>query len=199
MQFPIWIWVVLVVGVIAAGIGLGYLIIYLFWRIERYFSPKITVPQKVESEIEVEEPVPNEIKSDFSPEVAVLEKVESEIKIGESMQDAEDMFTDIKDAIPSKRNRLIKFTYILNSQFNRPFEKVDTIICWDITLKHGDEVRDSVGKQMKLHINRLEGEMERVRYTIADKSGHHIISVIPAKEYLERETRLNPDKLRMIW
>jgi hypothetical protein len=171
----------------------------LVWRIERLFSPKVTVPQKVESEIEVEEPVPDEIERDFSPEVAVLEKVESEIKIGKPMLDAEEMFTDIRESIPSKRNRLIKFTYILNSQFNHPFEKADTIICWDINLKHGDEVRDAVGKQMKLNINRLEGEMERVRYTIADKSRHHIISVIPAKKYLERESGLNSDKVRMIW
>ncbi len=151
MQFPIWIWAVSVVGVIAAGIGLGYLIIYLFWRIERYFSPKAAIPKKVEPVIKVEEPAP----------------------------------------IPSERNRLVKFTYILNSQFNHPFEKADTIICWDLALKNGDKVWDAGGKQMKLQVTRLKGETERVRYTLADKSGHHTVSVIPAKEYLERETKLN--------
>ena len=158
MQFPIWIWVVSVVGVIATGIGLGYLLIYLFWRIERYFFPEVAVPKKVEPEIKVEEPVP----------------------------------------VPSERNRLVKFTYILNSQFNHPFEKADTIICWDLALKNGDEVRDAGGKQMKLQMTRLKGETERVRYTLADKSGHHTVSVIPAKEYLERETKLNFDKAMMI-
>ncbi len=155
MQFPIWIWVVSVVGVIAAGIGLGYFFIYLFWRIDRYFSPEVAVPKEVEPEI--------------------------------------------KDAIPSERNRLIKFTCILNSQYNHPFEKADTIICWDLDLKNGDEVWDAGGKQMKLRVTRLKGETERVRYTLADKSGHHTVSVIPAKEYLERETKLNSDKVRMIW
>ncbi len=170
MQFPIWIWVVSIVGVIATGIGLGYFLIYLFWRVERYFFPEVVVPKKVEPEIKVEEPVP------------VEEKV----------------VTMIKDAIPSERNRLVKFTYILNSQFNHPFEKADTIICWDLALKNGDEVRDAGGKQMKLQMTRLKGETERVRYTLADKSGHHTVSVIPAKEYLERETKLDFDKAMMI-
>ncbi len=170
MQFPIWIWVVSVVGVIAAGIGLGYFLIYLFWRIERYFFPEAVVPKKVEPEIKVEEPVPVE----------------------------EEVVTIIKDAIPSGRNRLVKFIYILNSQFSHPFEKADTIICWDVALKNGDEVRDADGKQMNLQMTRLKGETERVRYTLADKSGRHTVSVIPAKEYLERETKLNFDKAMMI-
>ncbi|MFC1905123.1 hypothetical protein ACFLXT_05145 [Chloroflexota bacterium] len=171
MQFPIWVWVALVVGVIAAGIGLGYLIIYLFWRIDRYFSHEVAVPKKVKPEIKVEEPVP------------VEEKV----------------VTNIQDAIPSERTRLVKFTYILNSKFYHPFEKADTIICWDLDLKNGDEIWDAGGKQMKLQVTRLKGETERVRYTLADESGHHTVSVIPTKEYLERETKLNSDKVRMIW
>jgi len=157
MQFPIWIWVVSVVGVIASGIGLGYLLIYLFWRVERYFFPEVAVPKKVEPEIKVEEPVP----------------------------------------VPSERNRLVKFTYILNSQFNHPFEKADTIICWDLALKNGDEVRDAEGKQMKLQVIKPKSEAERVRYTLADKPGHHTVSVIPAKEYLERETNLDLDKMKI--
>jgi hypothetical protein len=110
----------------------------------------------------------------------------------------EEVVTIIKDAIPSGRNRLVKFTYILNSQFNHPFEKADAIVCWDVALKNGDEVRDADGKQMNLQMTRLKGETERVRYTLADKSGHHTVSVIPAKEYLERETKLNFDKAMMI-
>jgi len=157
MQFPIWVWAVSVVGVIAAGIGLGYLLIYLFWRVERYFFPEVAVPKKVEPEIKVEEPVP----------------------------------------VPSGRNRLVKFTYILNSQFNHPFEKADTIICWDLALENGDEVRDAEGKQMKLQVTRPKGKTERVRYTLADKPGHHTVSVIPAKEYLERETKLDLDKMKI--
>jgi len=170
MQFPIWVWVVSIAGIIAAGVGLGYLLIYLFWRIERFFFPEVAIPRKVEPEIKVEEPVPV----------------------------AEEVVTIIKDAIPSGRNRLVKFTYILNSQFNHPFEKADTIICWDLALKNGDEVRDAEGKKMNLQTTRLKGEPERVRYTLADKSGQHTVSVIPAKECLERETKFSFDKAMMI-
>lgn len=56
-QFPVWVWVISAVGVIATGIGLGYLLIYLFWRAERYFFPEVAVPKKIEPEIKVEEPV----------------------------------------------------------------------------------------------------------------------------------------------
>ena len=170
MQFPIWIWVVSVVGVIAAGIGLGYLLIYLFWRIERYFFPEAFVPKKVEPEIKVEEPVPVE----------------------------EEVVANIMDAIPSQRNRLVKFTYILNPKFNHPFEKADTIICWDVALKKGDEVRDAGGKRMKLQVTAPKGEPARVRYTLVDKSGHNTVSVISAKKFLERETKLDFDKATMI-
>ena len=65
-------------------------------------------------------------------------------------------------------------------------------------MKNGDEVRDAGGKQMNLLVTRPKGETEQVRYTLADKSGHHTVSVIPAKEYLERETKLNFDKAMMI-
>ena len=171
MQFPIWIWVVSVVGVIAAGIGLGYLLIYLFWRLEKYFFPEVSIPEKVEPVIKVEEPVPVE----------------------------EEVVTITKDVIPSGRNRLVKFTYILNPQFNHPFEKADTIICWDLALKNGDEVRDTGGTKMKLQVARLQGETARLRYTLADKSGQHTVSVIPAKEYIERETKFSFDKATKFW
>ncbi len=156
MQFPIWIWVVSVVGVIAAGIGLGYLLIYLFWRVERYFFPEVAVPKKIEPEIKVEEPVP----------------------------------------VTSERNRLVKFTYILNSQFNHPFEKANTIVCWDLALENGDEVRDALGEQMKLQVIKPKSETERIRYTLMDKSGHRTIQVILGKEYLKRETNLDFDKIK---
>ena len=155
-QFPVWVWVVSVVGVIATGIGLGYLIIYLFWRIERYFSPKVAVPKKIGPETKVEEPVP----------------------------------------VPSEGNRLVKFTCILKSKFSHPFEKANTIVCWDLALKNGDEVRDALGEQMKLQVIKPKSETERIRYILMDKSGHRTIQVILGKEYLKRETNLDFDKMK---
>lgn len=154
-QFPIWVWVVSVVGVIATGIGLGYLIIYLFWKIERYFFPEVAVPKKVEQPV-----------------------------------------TIIKDAVSSERNRLVKFTYILKSKFSHPFEKANTIVCWDLALKNGDKVRDALGEQMKLQVIKPKSESERIRYILMDESGHRTIQVILGKEYLKRETNLDFDKVK---
>lgn len=169
LDFPIWVWVVTVPGVIAAGIGLGYLLIYLFWRIERYIFPEPVVPEIVEPEIKVKEPPP-------PPPVE------------------EEVVAIIKDAIPSGGNR-IKLAYTLGSHFNHPFNIADTIICWNLTLGHGDEVRDTEGKQMKMQVSRVKGETERIQYILTDKSGHHTVSVIPAKKYLEQKTGLKLDKV----
>ena len=88
VQLPIWVWAVSVVGVIAAGIGLGYLLIYLFWRAERYFFPEVAVPKDIEPKIKVEEPVTQPLP------------VEEEI------------VPIMTEAISSERNRLVKFTYM---------------------------------------------------------------------------------------
>ena len=173
-QLPIWLWVVSVVGVIATGIGLGYLLIYLFWRVEKFFFPEVASPKNTEPEIKVEEPV-------IQPE-----PVEEEI------------VPILKDAISSELNRLVKFTYILNSKFKHPFEKANTIVCWDLTLENGDEVRDILGNQMKLKVTKPTSEAERIRYTLTDKSGHHTISIISSKEYLERETKFDFDKVKTL-
>ena len=171
-QFPIWVWVVSAVGVIATGIGLGYLLIYLFWRVERYFFPEVAVPKKIEPEIKVEETVEQPVTIE------------------------EEMVPIIKDAISSERNRLVKFTYILKSKFSHPFEKANTIVCWDLALENGDEVRDALGEQMELQVIKPKSEPERIRYTLMDKSGHRTIQVILGKEYLKRETNLDFDKMK---
>ena len=167
-QFPIWVWVISVVGTIATGIGLGYLLIYLFWRIERYFAPEVASTMNIEPEIEVEEPV------------TVEEKI---IPI-------------IEDSISYEGNRLVKFTCTLKSKFSHPFEKANTIVCWDLALKNGDEVRDALGEQRKLQVIKPKNEAEQIRYTLVDKSGHHKTQVILGKEYLKRETNLDFDKIK---
>ena len=168
LDFPIWVWVVTVLGVIATGIGLGYLLIYLFWRIQQYFFPEPVVPKTVEPDIEVKESPP-------SPPVE------------------EEVVTIIKDAIPTRGNR-IKLAYTLGGHFNRPFDMVDIIICWNLALGHGDEIRDTEGKKMKMQVSRFKDEPERLQHILTDKSGQHMVSVIPAKKYLEQKTGLKLDK-----
>jgi hypothetical protein len=169
VQFPIWVWILWVVGVIAAGVGLGYLIIFLFWRIERKFFPEVAVPKHIEPEVKkVEEPVEREIAP------------------------------TVEAALSPGQNRLVRFTDVLHSKFNHPFKTANTIACWDLALKNGDEVRDTEGKEMKLQVIKPKSEAERTRYILVDKAGHHTISVILGKEHIKRETKLDFDKMSII-
>ena len=159
MQFPIWVWIVSALGVIATGVGLGYLLIYLFWRLEKYFSPK---EEKI---IEEESPV-------------IIDQ-------------------EIEEKLP-RGNRLIRFADVLHSQFNHSLKTVTTIVCWDIALKHGEEVRDTKGNQMKLQVIKPKNPTERTRYLLVDKTGHQMISVVLGREYIKQEVKFNLDKVKMI-
>ncbi|MFC1951519.1 hypothetical protein ACFLYI_00560 [Chloroflexota bacterium] len=171
IQLPIWVWVVSVLGVIAAGVGLGYLLIYLFWRIERYFNPSVAVrenqPPEAKEEMIIREDGP----------VIVAQEIEEIIPRG---------------------NRLIRFADVLHSQFNHSFKAVTTIVCWDIGLKHGEKVRDTKGNQMKLQIIEPKNPTERTRYLLIDKTGHQTISVVPGREYIKQETKFDLDKVKMV-
>jgi len=188
MQYPVWVWVVSVLVVIVAGIGLGYLIIYLFWKIVGDSRPKMVVRENVQLIDDVEE--------SFSPvEEQMFEDVNSnymEQKAGEEIAPI------MAGASSSERNQLIKFTYVLHSRFNHPFEKADTIVCWDIALEDGDEVRDTKGNIMKLRMIEPQSEAESARYILVDEVGSHTILVILGKEYLKRETNLDLDKAKMV-
>jgi hypothetical protein len=162
-NLPIWLWIVSVLGVIAAGIGLAYLIIFLFWKIEKYFSP-------------LPEPKKEEVPQEDSPEI-----MEREI-----------------EEIPSLGNKFIRFADVLHSQFNHSFKTVTTIVCWDIALKHGEEVRDKDGNQMKLQVIQPKKSTERTRYLLVDKTGHQMISVVLGREYIKQETKLDLGMVNMV-
>ena len=188
MQFPIWVWVVAVLGVIAAGIGLGYLIIYLFWKIERYISSQVAIRKDIQPEEKIEEP--SEQQEPVEEQVVEEESIElmdREVK--------EEITPIVAEVIPGEYNRLIKFTTILHSKFNHPFQKANTIVCWDLALENGEEVRDTEGKSMKLQVIKPQSEAEHTRYILVDEAGQQTISVIHGKEYVKRETNLDFDKM----
>ena len=162
IQLPIWVWIASVLGVFAAGIGLAYLLIFLFWKIEKYFSPP---PEPAEEKIIEEE-----------RHVIIDQEIEE---------------------IPSVGNRFIRFADVLHSQFNHSFKTVNTIVCWDIALKHGEEVRDEKGNQMKLQVIQPKKLTERARYLLVDKTGHQMISVVLGKEYIKQEMQFDLDMIKM--
>lgn len=171
IQLPIWVWVVSVLGVIAAGVGLGYLLIYLFWRVERFFYPSVAVREE-----QPPEPKEEKLIEEESP-VIIDQEFEEKLSGG---------------------NRLIRFADVLHSQFNHSFKTVTTIVCWDLALKHGEEVRDTESNQMKLQVIKPKDTAERTRYLLVDKTGHQIISVVLGREYIKQETKLDLEKVKMI-
>jgi len=163
IQLPIWLWIVSVLGVIAAGVGLAYLLIFLFWRIEKYFSP---TPEPMEQKI-IEEERP----------VIIEHEIEEKLPTG---------------------NRLIRFADVLHSQFNHSFKTATTIVCWDIALRHGEEVQDIKGNKMRLQVIKTKKPTERPRYLLVDKTGHKMISVVLGREYIKQETKLDLGMVNML-
>lgn len=182
IQLPIWVWVVLVLGVIAAGIGLGYLLIFLFWKIEKYFSPQPVVRSEIQPEAQAEESI-IQLEPEKEP---ILEKESIEVADEEVKEEIPPIMVE---PISGEQNRLIKVTTVLHSRFSHSFHKTNTIVCWDIALENGDEVRDAEGKVMKLQVVEPRSKAEHARYILVDESGNQAISVIIGKEYLKRETK----------
>jgi len=195
-ELPIWVWVLWVLGVFAAGIGLGYLIIFLFWKIERYIFPYPEPPirKNFKAALKVKDPIPQPEPQ----EAPILEKetvkiVNEEVKEEIAPVPDEPIRNEKTDS--SEEIRLIKFATILRSRFNHPFREADRIICWDIALQNGDEVSDTEGKVMKLRVIEPQSKAERKQYILSDESGQQTISLIHGKDYIKKETTLDFDKL----
>lgn len=185
MEYPIWVWVAGVIGTIAAGIGLGYLIIFLFWKIEKYFSPPVIIREESQPEDEPEE----------EPEEVIEEPADEEEKIEIMEQEEEKVPATTTVVLPNERNRMIKFATVLRSSFNSPFQKTSRIVCWDITLENGEEVRDSEGNIMTFRVIQPQGEGERAQYVLTDEAGEPGIPVINGKEYISAETKIDLSKI----
>ncbi|MBN1189579.1 MAG: hypothetical protein JXA46_07500 [Dehalococcoidales bacterium] len=194
IDMPIWVWVISILGIIATGIGLGYLIIFLFWKIERYFSLPLTVSpvnheeEKSEELVAIAQLFENPIDN-FKPAV--------EPSLNETEKEKKEEPMSVLPGPPSEaESRFIKFTTILRTRFNHPFSQVNTIVCWDIDLENGDEVHDSEGNMMKFSVSQSLREQKEVRRLLMDDSSQRIINVVSTKEYLNRESNINLDKVK---
>ena len=56
LPFSSWVLVVYILGIIAAGIGLAYLLIFLFWRTKGDFYLQPIVRSDIQPEVKIEEP-----------------------------------------------------------------------------------------------------------------------------------------------
>jgi len=189
VELPVWGWVVGVIGVIAAGIGLGYLIIFLFWKIERYFNPP--APPPVIKEVPVEEPpVPCE------PEEPVAQEEEPPVEVVEEVTE-EEIAPVMLASMSDEEKRFVKFTMVLHARFNHPFKGLRTIACWDIGLEDGDISRDTEGNELTFRVIGSAGEEKPPRYYLVDESGTTTISVVAGKKYLKQQANLDVDKIKL--
>ena len=205
-ELPIWVWVVSGLGVIAAGIGLAYLIIFLFWKIENRFFPKPERRRDIFEEWNLEEKEEEISENNILEEVKVEETTEEpeeeptpereNIEIAEE-ENKEEIAPVFIEPSYDESHRLIKFAITLRPRFNHSFQRANTIVCWDIGMENGTEVRDTEGNIMTLRIIEPRSEVESRRIFLVDESKQRAISVITVKEYLRREANLDIDKMKI--
>ena len=193
-EYPIWVWVVGGLGTIAAGIGLGYLIIFLFWKIEKYFSSPVIINEEIQLEQEPEEDQEVIIGQPEVTEEPAGEEENIEIMEQKEEEEVRPVTTGVP---PDEQNRMIKFATVLRSNFNFPFQKINRIVCWDTTLENGAEVRDSEGNIMTFQVIQPQSEDESTRYFLTDATGEPKITVINGKEYVSSETKIDFDKMKI--
>ena len=174
MEVSVWVWVAGVLGVIVVGIGLGYLIYYLFWGNGRYSSKLTGVGVKMKS-ISPQIPVDKEIESGSAP---VLEQL------------VEEDIEGVEHEVSAEQTIPVRFAYTLDSKFNHPFERVGTIVCVNNALADGDEVRDTEDRAMKFCVIAPQGETDCTQYVLVEEGGQYRIPVIVLKAYVQEKVKL---------
>ncbi len=203
---PVWGWILSALGTIATGIGLGYLIIFLFWKIEKVLGPlpviRKEIPQPAAAIAPPEETTSEEIPVEAEPPVEEEILVQEEIPVRKE-DVPEEKEVSIEEATPvmnelhtGKDAKSIRFTTVLTKQFNHPFRTVSTIVCWDVAVENGDAVYDTEGQVRTFRADiGQEGEAKK-RYCLVDEDLQNIISVVSGKNYIKQETTLDVDKMR---
>jgi len=148
MQIAPWLWLIIVVGVLALGVGLGQLIYYLFWKIEQSSTIKQGLSQETET--------------------AALETTE------EASLELLDETTEMPSFLGGN---VVRFASTLTTTFQHPFEGINTIVCWQNALSEGEKVKDPEDNTMTLRVEMPKGAAGKKHFLI-DKSKQHRINVV---------------------
>ncbi|MBN2239683.1 MAG: hypothetical protein JW712_07905 [Dehalococcoidales bacterium] len=210
LELPVWGWVLVGLGVIAAGIVVAYIIIFFFWKIAKAsFSPPIvmaaTKPEVKEEEIKKEEPVTDEterndieavdenIYEEETPEIIEEPPAEEISPVIEQPPVIEE--PSIVHPSTGTGKKMIRFTMNLGSGFGYPFDEVSSIICWNTSLRNGDAVRDPNGNIMKLRITEPENKEGQQSAILTDELEGKQVPVVIGRKYLKEKTSLDLDKI----
>jgi len=150
MQIAPWLWLIIVIGVLALGIGLSQLIYYLFWKKERYYTIKQELAQETET--------------------AALETTEEE----EASLELLDETTEMSSLLGGN---VVRFARTLTTTFQHPFEGINTIVCWQNTLSAGEKVKDPAENTMTLRVEMPKEAAGKKQYFLIDRSKQHRINV----------------------
>ncbi len=155
MQIAPWLWAIIVIGVLACGVGIGQLIYYLFWKIESYHTTKQEPAQEANT--------------------AALETTEE----GEAPLELLHETTETPSFLGGN---VVRFVRTLTTTFQHPFEGINTIVCWQRVLLEGDKVKDSEDNTMTFRIEMPKEAAGKKQYSLIDKSKRHEIDVLVLPE-----------------
>ena len=151
MQIAPWLWAIIVIGVLACGVGLGQLIYYLFWKIEQYHTIK-------------QEPA-------REAETVALETTEEEEAPLELLHETAEMPSFLG-------GNVVRFVRTLTTTFQHPFGGINTIVCWQNALSEGEKVKDPEDNTMTLRVEMPKEAAGKKQYFLIDRSKQHRINVL---------------------
>lgn len=97
-----------------------------------------------------------------------------------------DVIVKSKDNNTIKNSKLyyVEFKNILEQNFNHSFANLYSIVCWDINLKNGDEIKDLAGEKRILKIIPPEDDNGYTKYYLDNSRSERKIEVFVLKSYL---------------
>ncbi len=88
---------------------------------------------------------------------------------------------------PIQLSRLfyVEFKFFLTKQLNHSFENLQSIVCWDTEVKHGDVVTDVNGEDRRMHIVAPSKKGDYTGYFLEHPKRTLKIEVFVLKDYLQ--------------
>jgi hypothetical protein len=94
---------------------------------------------------------------------------------------------DATTPIQSARLFYVEFKYFLDQNFNHSFENLHSVICWDTSIKNGDEITDLNNESRKMVITQPSNDIPYKTYMLDNPRKVHKINVIVLKDYLKEK------------
>jgi hypothetical protein len=81
--------------------------------------------------------------------------------------------------------RFVEFKHVLKENFNHSFKRLYGIVCWKLSIKNDETVRDTFGFTRKLKCVPRSSDDNYTQYFLEDERDPHRIEIIVLEEYLQ--------------